>query len=316
MSSKPLATFIILPLKRMQNDYQEINLVDWVKVILIRKKLIGIITLLTIVLAGGGALALTPPPLYETKGVIAIGKVNGELLDSVDQTRAFILTDKNGKYIAEQSARDQNAPISKNEITSIVERITIDGTAPNGNEEKQVPLNNILNVSFHDQDAKGSVAVVELTQKLILERHKTLYEAKKKIQDTLLAQKEKNLKETQDQLQRVEQKLDTLFGLRYPSSYAIMQGETTTSYVATKNDLLQKIQTLESDILLRKITEESDSTSEVISLSPPPLPDTPIQKGVRISVIMIAGLILGVFMGILAAFIAEWWRAVKLKISA
>ena len=85
----------------MTQDYEEINLLDYIKIIIKRWRIIAVIPLITMLLALCYTVFLTPK-IYEARGLIEIGQVGGGLIKPLDQTLAPILTETNAKKILEQ----------------------------------------------------------------------------------------------------------------------------------------------------------------------------------------------------------------------
>lgn len=297
----------------MTSDYEEINLLDYIKILIKRWRIIAIIPLITM-LAALGYTAFMAPKIYEARGLIKIGQVNGVLVESIDQTLTSILTQTTGKQILEQILPKElknTTRITKSHAQSLLSRITIN----NDSKQKIIEMPaNFLRILYQDADPQIAKQVIEILQSLILESHQKQYDLKIKTRNDNLAQKEKTLKEAQTNLaasEKLVKNLETAL-TRYPTSYSQGSGQSLSSEISTRDSLRAQVTNLESEILNSKLAQRYDKMSEIIS--PPLLPDTPV-KYQKLSLTLMIALVLGVFLGILAAFSQEWWEKNKAKIS-
>jgi uncharacterized protein involved in exopolysaccharide biosynthesis len=296
------------------NDYEEINLLDYVKIIIKRWKIIVIIPLITIIIAAGYTVFMVPK-VYEANGLIEIGQISGNLVEPIAQSTTLILTETTAKQILEQvqpKELKEHFPITKAQIQGFLKKIDVNKSKTKKLKEAAMP-ENFLHLSYQDINPKVAQKVIEILQNLILEEHQKQYDLKIKARDQFLIQKEKELIAAKEQLSQAEKKIAELSNLRYPSSYAEAQGRALSSWIASRDGLSSKIASLEAVILNQKLSQDYDKMSQVISA--PFLPDTPT-KYQRLSVTLAIAAILGGFIGILGAFGLEWWEtnSSKLKV--
>lgn len=297
----------------MNQDYQEINLLDYIKVIIKRWKIIVVMPIILIMITACYVIAMTPK-VYEAKGLIKIGQVSGSLIESIDQTLIPILTEKNAKQILEQILPEElksKTQITKTQAQSLLSRIEIN----NGSKQKIIEMpENFLRVSYQDANPEVAQRVVGILQNSILESHQNQYDLQIKTRDDNLAQREEILKEVQANLEASEKlvkNLETTL-IRYPTNYSQGSGISLSGELTARDNLRTQVANLESEVLNSKLAQRYDKMSEIISS--PLLPDTPT-KYQKFSITLVIALILGLFLGILIAFGLEWWEnnSAKLK---
>lgn len=285
-----------------EEPYREINIIDGMRTILRRKRLIATVTAATILITAVFLFGMPNRPLYETSGDIQIGQVDDNLIETKDRTNAFLRTEATAQVILKQL--DPAIVYTKPRIQNLLNNITIDGSV-NAEKQKETP-DNLLRASFRDSNPTLAVRVVEILLNLVIERHQKLFDSQQKVSSALLAQKQTQLNRAKENLQRVEKRTDDLFNLRYPASYAPAQGYASTSYISTQDNLRAQINALEEDLLTKKITQGHSLMSAIIS--PPLTPTNTVSSATKTSILLIVAAILGAFLGTLAALIAEWWE--------
>lgn len=296
----------------MTEDYQEINLLDYIKVIVKRWKIITVIPIIVILITAFYTISLTPK-IYEANSLMQIGQVNSSIIEPTAQTiPRVILTENTAKKILEQiqtEEQKEKLPIAKTEIRGLLKSIKIN----NGELKKEGTTlpENFLRLSYQDISPERAQQIVETLQDLILKEQQKEYDRKIKIRDENLAQKEKELAEIKKYLQDSDKQIDDLSALRYPANYADAQGRSFTARIQNRDNLRSQLSTLEEVILNAKLAQEYDKMSEIID--PPLLPNAPV-KYQKLSITLAIALILGIFIGILFAFCQEWWENNKTKL--
>lgn len=293
----------------MQEIYKEIDITDYLKVIIQRKKIIAGITGILII-----AMILYTHVLatkhYQTDVLIQIGEVSGKLIFDVDQTKTQILTPQNAREIlttiSEEDAK--SVPITNLTTNALLKQIKVN---PETNQGDDTPTN-FFHIVYTNTHPEKSKEVVEILQEKVLALHKKEYDTLVKFRDTALKRKQTELAETIDNLQKAEKAIEQIYNSRYPSSYAEAQGQGFAKYLDMKSALQNKVETLTAEIEEIKLTSELKDRMSTVIISPQS-PEEPMQA-LSLSTGGGIGLFSGIFIGVLVAFILEWWEKNKRKL--
>lgn len=277
------------------NTYREIDLIEYIKILRRRKVFIFKTTIVIAMFAL--AIALLRPAVlrYEARSIIKIGRVSDELLMTQAEIAAEFSTEQT-IYEVLSELRGSEQLISERQLRSFSDnlKLTKDGAT----------LENYQYIAFQATNPLEAKKTVEIVQKAVLARHKEQYNAKIKRRDEFIAQKEKERAILASRLAETEKKINELFTLRYPSSYSEAQGRGLAEYIIVRSSLDNAVTALDIEIDARKKERETDSMSAVIS--PPRLPDPLIETNTFAQSIVIS-IFLGLFCGVIGAFIREWW---------
>lgn len=282
----------------MSEEYQEINLIDYLRTIVKHRKMI--IATALIIIGLSLIYIFLKPNMYEAESLMKIGQIDNQAIDNKHLIITSIFTQQNLAEILEQVTGDESA-VSKSKIQWILKNIQINGT------DDEIPFpDDYLHIFYQDTDPQKAVRIIQELQNLIIQQDNKFYDSQLKIYNQNTAQLEKELTKHQEELTEASKTVKDLTELRYPVGYAEAQGRTGSAYINSLNDLRNKISSLEVNILNRKLVAETSTMTTVVS--PPLFPDTPVKSSQKSMPLIISlALILGLFIGLLLAYGYEWW---------
>ncbi|HCA67057.1 MAG: hypothetical protein UW39_C0002G0017 [Parcubacteria group bacterium GW2011_GWC2_44_17] len=280
------------------NTYREVDLVEYIK-ILRRRKTFILKTTMVVAILGVAVMLLRPSSLrYEAKGIIKIGAISDELLMTQAEVATEFSTEQTAyEILSELRASEQ--PISERQLRNFIGNLKL------AKSEDDSLLANYQYTAFQSVDKMEAKKTVEVVQKAILARHKEQHQLKIKHRDEIITQKEKELAVIASRLAEMDKKINELFTLRYPASYAEAQGRGLAEYVVIRASLDSAVRALDIEIQAKKRDQENDSMSRVIS--PPRIPD-PLIEASTLAQSVIISIFLGILCGVIGAFIKEWWQ--------
>jgi uncharacterized protein involved in exopolysaccharide biosynthesis len=279
-----------MPKNNKSLDTYEINLLDYIKIILKRKYWFFwiIISILILSLVS----FVTMPKKYETEAVLKIGKIQGKSLSTTEEIVEILIRKPALLKIAENAGL--KSP-NQNNLNQLANNIDLE-------ETKSGLLIIRCQQKNNPQKAKDLInAVIDF----VIKNHKEVLEQKQKILNKKISQAQQELKDYEIQLEEVIL-LEKRFSLPNNESdalalqaYLAQKRELTRQIVSKKN----KIDTLE----LQKI--DSFNTSLI---SQPYLPELSQLRNLKIYLII--GFLAGIFISISWIFLLEWWQENKKKI--
>ena len=284
----------------MTDDYQEIDIAEYIKTILRYWKLIFNIMVIFIIISVIYTKFFTSK-IYQSETLIKIGQIKEELIMTREQTVTQLFTNINVREILAKIPQKKSTPITSETVSGFLKSIAI---------LKEIPENFIL-ISYRDSNPEKAKLAVELLQEKVFDLHKQKYDIKIKFINVILTQKERELDSIKLNLQKTEEAIERLSNLRYPASYATAQGIGFATYLTTRNELQTRMKTLTEEIENEKFAiENKNRMSELISRAS--IPDAPLFRQ-SLSVNGMIALVAGFLIGILSAFSTEWWKKNRLK---
>ena len=289
------------------NDYNEINLIDYIKVLIKRRKMIFFITCVVLLITATTFLA-PKKSLYEASAIIEVGAVFGNTLEEKAYTVAILQTESQAKYFLEKLYPD--TPINKTRINHFLQNLTINHDATKNDTLTTAVL---IEIAYKDTNPEVAKRTVETIAEGIVSDHKIKFDKALEKQDKQVEQKKEELKKAEGYLTELNKTIEQLQKLQYSPAYAEAQGRSMPGYIATQNELRAKTIALQQEITNSEF-QKTDSAPTTI-ISKPYLPETPIKAPARQkAAIITAGLALGLLLGVCIAFAAEWWSANKNKL--
>ena len=262
----------------------EINLMDYIKVILKRKWLIFGIALGAAIVAG--VLSYTTPKTYKVDTIMEVGQMEEFIPEAPIQLVEKI---KNENY--------NEAIKTKLNIESIP---SIEVSSPTDTR--------LVIMSIKSQSPDNAKKVLEELENLILEKHQGKFNTQKNI---LLDDKkriENKISSLKNEKEIIAEKVNYLTSLMASTPSPTNQfllAEAKISLERKKSEIEE--QHLELNSIERKIN--SYEATKVIKT--PSIPISSIGAGTVINTTI--ALILGLFVGTLLAFTTEWWKKEKLR---
>ncbi len=290
--------------KQFEYD-KEIDLMDYVKVILKRKRMILIVFLITIIVAG--VFTWFSPKVYKIDTSLEIGTIGGTAIEDPKQVMEKI----NNRVYGNHSGIKAINPEGTNLI--IIEIESKEG--PEGDKTILEEINNLI-LEKHQEKIKieqellekkilsveNDIELSEQDIERIKARIRFLEEEKKNLEN-----KEKFLEQTLPYEKVKEQLSGSLFALLdLREKLAAKKQEIENGYLSvnscekTINSLRYQIDSLGRQIKDIRFTEILKAST--------------ISVKQRLIFNMVISAILGVFLGIFLAFLQEWWNKDKVKI--
>ena len=259
-------------------EQEEINLIDYIKVILKRKWLILKITVGVVIAVG---ILSAVMPRYKVDTILEIG-VTENILESPEQIVEKI---KNGNY---------NEAVKKK--LNIEKLPKIDVFNPKNTK--------LVIISITSSNPEQAKKILEELENLILKEHQEKFNLQKKI----LLENKKRIKNKisclENEKKILEEEVNYFTNLMTTNSiYHLLLTET-------KEKLEKKKLEIENQYLkLNALEQKLNSYQPTRIIKAPAIPSSPAGPGLGVNIII--GLILGLFGGVFLAFVIEWWEREK-----
>ncbi len=305
-------------IKTSDINEDEIDLMDYVKIILKRKYLIFGIFFLSILCAG--IFSFMSPKIYEIDAILEIGNIKDEKTQEIQLVELPIqLVEKINSDVYGDEIRNK-LQISETEYPEI---------------KTENPKNtNLIQLTIKSSDIEKSKNVLQEINELIFTEHQEIINNKKELLEKNIELLEKNIEIYQQNEQRIKNKIsflkqeqnvleDKVFALQKVLVYEQTPG-TQFALFDNQEKLQQKKQEIENRYLeissLNVKIHSFENSISSISNQIKDIQETKIIKNISVSAnpvsprillnIIIAG-ILGIFVAIFLAFFKEWWEREK-----
>ena len=231
----------------MSTNDDEINLIDYIKVVIKRKWLILGITLTAVLIAG--IASMVSPKNYEVSTTLQIGNTT-DILESTAQVAEKIKSNAY-KNLLEEKLNIENLPEIKTET----------------------PQNtNFVSIIIETDNPEQAKQILDEINSLVLLEHQEIFNKRE-------SQIKENIKEIQDEL--------TLLGTKKEYSEGIAELRIRLSDLKSALNVFQPTKVIKAPIV----------------------PKNPSGSSLILNIVI--AIVLGLFIGVLAAFIKEWWANVK-----
>lgn len=299
---------------------EEIDLRDYINVLMKRKKEIGAIFLIAVIVAA--IISLLIPPTYEATNLVELGKIKERPIENT----ADIKTIFERKTVLKELGAKLNLPSDLN-VESVAKIFSIENATQNlPNSESK-----FLEIKGRSDTPEKAVEVSNVVANLLVERHNKIFTEAKKTFESELETIIKNKEKTEKDIERIKAdiaRLDTDIK-KYEQEIAKRdniqtegQGRIAESYInllaAVKNqkesknaqilELEQQLVSLNQSIQQKEYegAYQTKPTKIEIAATPPETRIAPKRK----QNVMIAGII-GLFIGVFYAFTAEYFSKEK-----
>ncbi len=298
--------------RNTKEEYDEIDLMDYIKIIFKRKWLIFAIFILSVIVTGIVSSSL--PKVYKIDASLEIGKIEEIVLENPGQTAEKIKGDVYGLSIRKE------LEISEKDYPKIKVNNPDD--------------TDLITVEIESDENERAKDILERISELILEEHRLIIETKNLFFDKKIELLEENVKIVQKDIARIETKTfslkkeqenlenqirvlqETLIYEQTPGTqFALFNTkekletkiqEITTSYLEI-NSLETSLNSIQGQIDLIEMQIESMVATRIIKSST--ISEDPVSPRLLLN-IALAG-ILSIFMGTFFAFFKEWWERSK-----
>ena len=326
--------------EKIQQEYEEIDLMDYVKVILKRKWLILAVFFGAAIAAG--VFSFLMPKVYKIDTSLEVGQIAGEAVEVPGQVVEKIKSDVYGIFVREKlQIPEEKYPKIKIENPKDTNLITLVIESAKPPESKNIleAINNLILAEHQEkiktkkeligQDIKTTEDKIKLAESDI-EKTKNkiepINEDIKRIENKIAnAEEEKeNLEAKVDALQKVlpyQQDPGTQFALFDTKEKLANKKQEIENLYLTINSLKRSKEDLDVQINSIKTSIESlnaqinalkaslDEIKPTQVIKSPTVSEKPVKPNKKLNII-IAG-ILGLFVGVFLAFSQEWWEKSK-----
>jgi len=326
--------------EKIQQEYEEIDLMDYVKVILKRKWLILAVFFGAAIVAG--VFSFLMPKVYKIDTSLEVGQIAGEAVEVPGQVVEKIKSDVYGIFVREKlQIPEEKYPKIKIENPKDTNLITLVIESAKPPESKNIleAINNLILAEHQEkiktkkeligQDIKTTEDKIKLVESDI-EKTKNkiepINEDIKRIENKIAnAEEEKeNLEAKVDALQKVlpyQQDPGTQFALFDTKEKLANKKQEIENLYLTINSLKRSKEDLDVQINSIKTSIESlnaqinalkaslDEIKPTQVIKSPTVSEKPVKPNKKLNII-IAG-ILGLFVGVFLAFFQEWWEKSK-----
>jgi len=275
---------------KIQTEYEEINLMDYIRVVIKRKRMIfGVF--LAVVIAAAVYSFFICPKIYKVDTLIEIGKIEGSSIEELPQVIEKLDNDVYGIPVREKL----KIPVAqfpkiktKNPLGTRLLTIQIESSQPEFAKEILGETNNLI-IADHQNEIKVKKGLVE----------KNIERLKNKV--SLLEEEKKNL-------EKKEKSLEWL------SPYEKISEQLTGSlflFLDLREKLSAKSQEIEN--LYMQINSLQASLDDI---KPTQIVKTPTISNGSVSPRPVLNIViataLGIFLGTFLAFSKEWWEKNKI----
>jgi capsular polysaccharide biosynthesis protein len=273
---------------KTQAEYDEIDLMDYVKVIIKRIRLIlAVFLAMTIAVI---VASLVMPKIYKIETSLEIGSIGGAIVEVPSQIVEKINNDVYGILVRQElGISEDKYPKIKTENPKDTNLVTISIESDKTQEAKNI-LGDINNLILKEHEEK-----IQKKKELI---QQDIERSKNKI--TSLEEEKKNLEAKVASLQRV------LVYQQDPGSQF--------AFFDTKENLEKKKQEIESLYMgINLLQGALDDVRFTSVIKEPIASEKPVKPNLILNTVIAA--VLGLFLGVFLAFIKEWWEKNRGKLA-
>jgi len=299
------------------NEYNEIDLIDYIRVIKNNFKFITLFTIAVIIITGLLTYFVAPKK-YELEGVIKIGVTeNNTPLTDPEKTIEIIKQRSSLSYILNNLKEKDKFGLWEN----------YNYISPNSFSTNN--QNIFLTIIAKNDNPQKSKELIEEISNFIIEQDKKIYEKNIKAID-------RNIKISKEQIVLTGQKLALIRtqlnenNILLNSTIQVISGLSVNSqanslalqgYLASRdnikgrvddykhqiNNLEEQIKNISDEIENFELQKQKNESTQINTY--PVIPQSPLSPSLKVNLII--ALILGLFIGILISFIMEWWKKNK-----
>jgi len=329
--------------EKIRPEYEdEIDLMDYVKVIIKRKRLILTIFLGSAIVAG--VFSFMMAKVYKIDTSLEVGRIGSSMIEAPGQVIEKIKGDVYGIFIREKlEILEQDYPKIKTENPKDTRLMNIKIESSETEKAKNILKKfNSLILAEHQEKIENKKELIEKDIKTAEEKIKLvesdIEKTKNKIKpvENDIKRVENKIEYTKEEKENLEDKVEALeevlvYEQTPGTQFALFDAKeklaakskeienlylTINSLVRSKEDLEVKINSLKTSIenlnsQINSLKASLDNIKPTKVIKTPTVSENPVAPNKKLN-IAIAG-ILGLFVGIFWAFGKEWWENSKLK---
>ncbi|MCF7906860.1 hypothetical protein K9K85_01090 [Patescibacteria group bacterium] len=304
------------------SEEDEIDLRDYIKVLCKRKwqiaSIFGGIVIFSII------ISLLITPVFQASNLIEVGKIKGDPIQSLNTINSVF----SRETVLQQVKNKIKEPLALSEGATTNQVAQMFDIKENENGENQDKFSKFIEIQGRAHTPEQAVTVVQAVSDILLTYHNNIFSEAEKNYETELAtivsekeKTEKNITKTNEEITRLESDIENYQREinNRSAAYSDGQGRIAESYIdllaTVKNqkeskesqllNLEHKLVNLEQQIQSKKYERVYQTKPTEVEV-PATAPETRISPNRKQNVI-IAG-ILGIFLGILYAFGAEYFK--------
>ena len=277
-------------------NYEEVDLMDYLKVVWKWKYLIIIGTVVCAAIAGMVSLSL--PRVYETTEVIEIGRIRTtQEVEGIKTGGEELLADVNSVKSVMESEAFMNQVIQTLNLNespkSLLERVKV----------QRVERTNILKVSVQANSPEEAVRIAKAMANLVINDHKDKFNKLMKLQNSYKEDLARDVKKMEEEIALRMDTLESISkdpGVNIPAVILLQQGllEARNRLTALKG----KLQSLEISL-----TSSNSYNTRVVA--EPVIPESPVSPRIKLNILISA--VLGFMVFILLSFFLEYIQKYK-----
>lgn len=283
---------------------EEIDLIDYIKVIIKRWKLILAIFLVAIFVSTGVSFIL--PKTYQTQAVVKIGKVEGAVLENIIETIEILKENYPGVTLSNPSG------------TNLL-RIKAQGETSQQTLNKANDTIDFLLTQYQEIYEKAKLLLEE--EIINIQKDVTNIEQKLEGVETKIKEVDLDIQKQEAEIKGIEEKIKKEEATENQARALVIQGyllrftaeknrkesfeNKKETLAAEKQQLIEDERKLEDELKTKQPLEESNFEPSRVEISPV-LPQNPIKPNIKLNLLVAA--VLGIFIGVLVAFGKEWWE--------
>jgi len=268
----------------------EIDLIDYVKVIIKRKREILTVFVFAVVIAF--LFSVFFPKIYKIDTALEIGKIGEETVEVPQQLVEKIKNDVFGILVREK------LKISERDFEKYFQ------IKPENPKDTY-----LVQIEIDSKKPQLAQKILEETNNLILSDHQEKIKAKEELLKKDIERLKNKVSSLEEEKKNLEAKIEAL------QKVLLYQQDPGTQFALfdTKEKLERKKQEIEN--LYLKINSLERTLEDILPTQiakPPTISEVPIRPKPLLNIV-IAG-VLGIFLGVFWAFLKEWWEKNKAKI--
>jgi len=270
---------------------EEIDLREYINVLLKRKGIIILIFLIAVITAAIASyfmLPPPPPPTYQSTIVLSVAKTDNQAIINLTESLEIIKS----SLLLDEVINRMGLEITSEQLTLQIEVKILTGT-------------NFIKISVVDDSPEKAITIVENITEVFVSQNQRKYQENTKLVEDRLKNIEEQIVELGKNIQEIEKNKKIITSSeKLTEEEKQFQISLLLSSLATQRMLYNGLSNLANSLIVNLRNYED---FKIISCSQ--LPITPIKPNKKLN-ILIAG-VLGLFVGIFVAFFLEFWQKGK-----
>lgn len=275
-----------------ETEYYEIDLMDYVKVLFKRKKLLIGIIIFSILC--GLAYTLLSSSTYKTEAILKPGRVGGSILEQPEETIAVLEQRSTLKEVLNNIDTEIEA---KDKVKKLQEILTF---------EKPEKIN-LITISAENSSPEVAIQSVQASSNLVIERHKDLFDQREKALEEKISNTKEEITTYEKEVEDINEQIEIL---ERNTNYLEGQGLALQGYLTSLRSAQSKLDGAKNRLANLELQKAESKNTQIVASAADSLEE--IQPRLLLN-LAISGF-LGVFVSIFIVFFVEWWEDNKDKL--